>query len=55
MPRPRARGRGIVPDLVGFGRSEKCADPDDYTFEMQYDALTAFVEALDLEDVTLVC
>jgi len=55
IPTLRERGRVVVPDMVGFGRSEKYTDPETYTFGMHYDALTAFVEKLDLENVTLVC
>ena len=55
VPVLRDRGRVVVPDFVGFGRSEKYTGPDEYTFGMHYDALSAFVAELDLEGVTLVC
>lgn len=55
IPRLRERGRVVVPDFVGFGRSEKYTDPDAYTFERHYGWLRAFVEELDLRDATLVC
>lgn len=48
-------GRVIAPDLFGFGRSDKPVDDEVYTFEFHRNALLAFVEALDLSDVTLVC
>jgi len=48
------RGRVVVPDFIGFGRSDKFTRPDDYTFGMHYDSLSTFVEALDLSGVTLV-
>ena len=48
-------GRVVVPDFVGFGRSEKYDDPDEYSFSMHYESLVNFVEALDLDDITLVC
>jgi haloalkane dehalogenase len=48
-------GRVVVPDFVGFGRSAKYTDPEEYSFEMHYESLVAFVEALDLDDITLVC
>jgi haloalkane dehalogenase len=47
--------RAIAPDLVGFGRSDKPAAREDYTFEGHVAWVRAFVERLDLRDVTLVC
>jgi haloalkane dehalogenase len=55
VPRLRDRGRVVVPDFIGFGRSDKYTDPDAYDFELHYRTLRRFVEALDLESVTLVC
>ncbi|HET7324057.1 MAG TPA: alpha/beta fold hydrolase, partial [Halococcus sp.] len=55
VPTLRAEGRVIVPDFIGFGRSEKYSDPDEYSFSMHYDSLVAFIEELDLDDITLVC
>jgi haloalkane dehalogenase len=55
LPRLADRGRVVAPDCIGFGRSDKYDDPDAYGFDQQYDALAAFVDALDLTDVTLVC
>lgn len=48
-------GRVVAPDLIGFGRSDKPAADDFYTFTMHRAALLAFVDALDLQDITLVC
>lgn len=47
--------RAIAPDLVGFGRSDKPASRDDHTYARHVGWMAAFVEALDLRDVTLVC
>lgn len=47
--------RIVVPDLLGFGRSDKPADETAYTFHFHRGMLSAFVEALDLRDVALVC
>jgi haloalkane dehalogenase len=47
--------RAVAPDLVGFGRSDKPAARDDYTYQRHMDWLTAFVVALDLRDITLMC
>jgi haloalkane dehalogenase len=55
IPRLRDRGRVVVPDFLGFGRSDKYTDEDAYGFEMHFDTLRTFVETLDLEGVTLVC
>jgi haloalkane dehalogenase len=46
--------RVVAPDLVGFGRSDKPAKRDDYTYARHVRWLTAHVEALGLRDVTLV-
>lgn len=48
-------GRVIAPDLFGFGRSDKPVDDEVYTFDFHRGALLALVEALDLNDITLVC
>ncbi len=45
--------RAIAPDLIGFGRSDKLADREDYSYQFYVDMLTAFVEQLDLHDITL--
>lgn len=47
--------RVIAPDLIGFGKSDKYADLDAYSFQMHYDKLIAFIETLDLTNITLIC
>lgn len=47
-------GRVIVPDAIGFGRSDKADEPAYYSIDQHYEALVAFLEALDLTDITLV-
>ncbi len=54
VPGLAEQGRVVVPDLPGFGRSDKWEEQDDYTFGALYDAVEGFVEELDLTDVTLV-
>lgn len=54
IPTLAAEGRVIVPDLVGFGRSDKPEDEEAYTFASEYGWLESFVKALDLTGVTLV-
>ncbi|MBN2224240.1 MAG: alpha/beta fold hydrolase [Deltaproteobacteria bacterium] len=52
---PLARShRVLAPDFVGFGKSDKPADPSDYSFGMHTGTLKGFVEKLDLVDITLV-
>ncbi|HEY7834929.1 MAG TPA: haloalkane dehalogenase [Ktedonobacterales bacterium] len=48
-------GRVIAPDFLGFGRSDKFTETDDYSFQMHRDALVALLDALALRDITLVC
>ena len=53
---PLAAGHRVVaPDMVGFGKSDKYRNTDDYSYHMHYDKLVGFIEALDLRGVTLVC
>lgn len=48
------RGRVVAPDFPGFGRSDKPANLEDYSFALHRDALTRFIEALDLHRITAV-
>ncbi len=47
--------RVLAPDLFGFGRSDKPTKEEFYTFTRHRDALLAFINHLDLKNVTLVC
>ena len=48
--------RCVVPDLVGFGRSDKPAAVEDFTYARHVEWLRSVLfDALDLTDVTLVC
>lgn len=47
--------RVVAPDLIGFGRSDKPVDEDDYTFHFHRNYLLRFIEALDMQNITLVC
>jgi haloalkane dehalogenase len=47
--------RAIVPDLIGFGRSDKPTSQDDYTYQRHVDWTSSLVEQLDLNGMTLVC
>jgi len=47
--------RVIAPDLIGFGRSDKLASREDYSYQFHVDILNGFVRALDLNNITLFC
>ena len=47
--------RTIAPDLIGFGRSDKFTEQDEYSFHLHYDTVLGFIEALGLSGITLVC
>lgn len=47
--------RAAAPDLIGFGRSDKLARREDYSYQFHVDTITAFIESLDLSGITLVC
>lgn len=46
--------RVVVPDWLGFGRSDKPVDDDVYSFHFHRNMMLAFVGELDLTNVTLV-
>lgn len=51
-----ARGHRVVaPDLIGFGRSDKPAAREDYTYERHVAWMSDWLRALDLTDITLFC
>jgi haloalkane dehalogenase len=52
-PLVEAGHRVVVPDLIGFGRSDKPSSRDDYTYERHVCWTRDLVEQLDLRDVTL--
>ncbi len=47
--------RVIAPDLIGFGRSDKPGNVDDYTYERHVDWMSQWLTANDLRSLTLVC
>ena len=47
--------RTIAPDLIGFGRSDKPAAREDYSYQAHVDWVYAFIERTDLRNITLVC
>jgi len=54
IPILAARHRVIAMDFIGFGRSDKFSDSEDYTFQMHSDTLAGFIQQLDLRGVTAV-
>ncbi len=47
--------RVLVPDLIGFGRSDKPAAREDYTFERHVAWMSDWLLRLDLSNITLFC
>ena len=46
--------RVVAMDFIGFGRSDKSHDKQDYSFKMHKDTLASFIEELKLERISLV-
>ena len=51
----KAQFRVLAPDLIGFGKSDKPAERDSYSYQNHLDWLTRFIEALQLQDIVLFC
>ena len=51
-PLAEAGHRVIVPDLIGFGRSDKPADMHVHTYKFHVDNVAALVKHLDLQNIT---
>ena len=49
----QAGHRAVAPDFVGFGRSDKPAEREEYTYQRHVDWMSAFIEQLDLRAITL--
>jgi haloalkane dehalogenase len=47
--------RVIVPDLIGFGRSDKPARKGDYSYARHVAWMRRWIEQLDLNNITLAC
>lgn len=47
--------RVIVPDLIGFGKSDKFLNKEDYTYQNHINWISTFIEKLDLKNITLFC
>ena len=45
--------RAVAPDLIGFGKSDKPARIDDYSYKSHVDWTKTFLQTLDLKGITL--
>ena len=51
----KAGYRVVIPDFIGFGKSDKYTSPLNYTHEMHTSSLRKLMDHLELTNVTLVC
>lgn len=51
----QAGHRAVAPDLIGFGKSDKPSKQKDYSYKNHLEWVKAFIEALDLRNITLFC
>ncbi|MDX1634747.1 MAG: haloalkane dehalogenase [Marinobacter sp.] len=54
-PVSQAGHRVLAPDLIGFGKSDKPADINDYSYDNHLAWLNDWLTRLDLNNITLVC
>lgn len=54
-PVAEAGYRAIVPDHLGFGRSDKPNQPELYTIRRHAERFESLLQSLDLQDATVVC
>jgi len=47
--------RAVAPDLIGFGKSDKPKNQDDYTYERHVSWMSQWLTQLDLKRITLFC
>jgi len=47
--------RVFAPDLIGFGRSDKPVNRQDYTYQRHVDWMKNWITGIDLSGITLVC
>jgi pimeloyl-ACP methyl ester carboxylesterase len=50
----KSGARVVVPDWLGFGRSDKPVDDSIYTFDFHRNMMLALIDRLDLKNITLV-
>ena len=49
------RFRVIAPDLIGFGKSDKLVNKEDYSYQNHINWISTFIEKLDLRNIILFC
>lgn len=49
------RFRVLAPDLIGFGKSDKPVNQEDYSYQNHIGWLSSFIEQLDLQNILLFC
>jgi haloalkane dehalogenase len=54
IPILAARHRVVAMDFIGFGRSDKYAEPEAYSFDMHFNTVVSLIEELDLSGITAV-
>jgi len=54
IPTLAANQRVLAMDFLGFGRSDKLTEMNDYSFKLHHDTLVGFIEQLTLQHITLV-
>ncbi len=47
--------RAVAPDLIGFGRSDKPSQREDYSYQRHVDWMAQFLSLVELRDATLLC
>lgn len=47
--------RVIAPDLIGFGKSDKPTNTEDYSYAQHMRWMQQFIDSLELDNITLVC
>jgi haloalkane dehalogenase len=54
IPVLQKKHRVVAMDFIGFGRSDKYQEKEEYSFKMHKDTLVNFIKALDLDRINLV-
>ena len=49
------RFRVVAPDLIGFGKSDKLVNKQDYSYQKHVDWISTFIEKLNLKHIILFC
>ena len=47
--------RVLAPDLIGFGKSDKLINREDYSYQNHVDWITTFINKLDINNIILFC